>query len=48
MFVALLIQHVIFMRHIVICGLSDSKIFFHSLLQTTDFRKRLLNTKCVF
>ena len=48
MFVDLFIQHVILMLHIVICGLSDSKIFFHSLSQTTDFRKWLLNTKFVF
>jgi hypothetical protein len=29
MFAALVIQHTMCMRHIVICGLSDSTIFFH-------------------
>jgi hypothetical protein len=40
------------MRHILICGLSDSTIFLPSLSQTRhDFRKKkkmLLNTKCAF
>jgi hypothetical protein len=32
MFVALVIQHAMRMRHIVVCGLSDSKYFFRVIL----------------
>ena len=36
-FVALCIQHAMRMRHIVICGLSDSTTFLHIISQTTLF-----------
>jgi len=39
-FVALAIHHAMRMRHIVICGLFDSTIFFHIIPQTTLFKKR--------
>ena len=48
-FVALVIQHAMRMRHIVICGQSRSTIFFpHYLINGTIFGEKLLNTKCVF
>jgi len=47
--VALVIKHAKRTRHIVICGLSGSTIFFlHYLINGTIFEKKLLNTKCVF
>jgi hypothetical protein len=49
-FVALDIQHAMRTRHIVICGLSSSTLFFHITLQRHKFRekKQSLNIKCVF
>ena len=48
-FVDLSIQNAMRMRHIAICGLSRSTIFFaHYLINGTIFGKKLLNTKCVF
>ena len=47
----LVIRHAMRLRHIVICGLSVSTIFFHIIsYKRHDFRnkKKLLKTKCVF
>jgi hypothetical protein len=38
-FVALAIEHVVLMRHFVICGLSGSTIFSHIISQTARFSK---------
>jgi len=47
--VALVIQHAMRMRQIVICGLPRSTILFpHYLINGTIFEKQILNTKCVF
>jgi hypothetical protein len=47
--IALVIQHAMHMRHIVICGLPVSTIFSHIISQTAGLSaKKLLNTKCVF
>jgi len=48
MFVDVGIQQAMLMRHIAICGLSDSTIFSpHYLTKDTIFGKMLLNLKCV-
>jgi len=48
-FVALVIQHAMRLRHIVICGPSGSTIYFsHYLINGTILGEKLLNTKCVF
>jgi len=48
-FLALVIQHAMHMCHIVVCGLPHSTIFFlHFLINGTIFKKKSLNTKCVF
>jgi len=45
----ILIQYGMRMRHIVICGLPRSTIFFpHYLINGTFFEKTLLNIQCVF
>ena len=47
-FVDIGIQDSIHMRHVVICGLSDSTIFLYIVSNGTIFgEKMLLNTKCV-
>jgi len=47
--VAQVIQHAKHMRHIVICGLSCSTVFFHIISYKASFsEKKLLNTKCMF
>jgi len=45
-FVTLSIQHALRMRHVVICGLLRSTVFFH-LINGTTYEKMLLNIKCV-
>jgi len=47
-FVALVIQHAMHMRHIAICGLQAVQYFCTLSYKRQDFRKeKLLNTKCV-
>ena len=47
-FIDLIIQHAVRMRHIVSCGLPDLKYLYTSSHERYDFRKKnLLNTKCV-
>jgi len=47
--VALDIQHVMRMRHIVICDLPRyAELLPHYLINGTIFEKKSLNTKCVF
>jgi hypothetical protein len=48
-FVALGIHHAMRMRHIVMCGLSRRKVFFHIIQERHNFRKKkiLLNAKYV-
>ena len=49
MSVALVIQHAMRMRRIVVCGLSGCTIFFpHYLINSMIFGKKLLNIKFVF
>ena len=49
-FLAIVTQHAMRMRHIVICGLSGFKIFLHIISQTERFLggKKILNIKHVF
>jgi len=44
-FVALIIQHAMRMRHIVICGLSVSTLFFTLSQKRHDFRKKITKHK---
>jgi len=46
-FVALVIQHVMRMRHSVICGLSGPKIFLHIISQKVRFSGRKSHEMCV-
>jgi hypothetical protein len=39
-FVALVIQHAMRIRHIVICDLPRSTVFFHTILQTSLLKKK--------
>ena len=50
LFVDLGIQHAMHKSHIVICGLSDTTVFFHicKTKGTIFEKKELLNIKCVF
>jgi hypothetical protein len=46
--VALVIQHAMHMRHIVICGLLCSTIFFHSISNCKIFGKKVIEHKMCF
>jgi hypothetical protein len=47
-FVALSIQHTMFMPHVVICCLPGSNVFSHIILQTAGFSKAVIEHKtCV-
>jgi hypothetical protein len=49
-FVTLGVQHAMRMRHIVICGVSSSTVFFYFILETARFsggKKNLLSMKYV-
>ena len=49
LFVALVIQHAMRLRHNVTCGPSGFTLFFpHYLINGNEFREKFLNTKCVF
>ena len=47
-FVALSIQHVLCMRHIVICGLPGSTVFFHIISFSERFKKKVKHKVSVF
>jgi len=47
-FVALVIQHALHMRHIVIYGLSGSTIFFHIISQMAQILKTVIEHKTCF
>ena len=47
-FVDLVTQHALRMRHIVICGRSDYTIFLHPIIGTILEKKKLPDIKCVF
>jgi hypothetical protein len=48
MYVALVIQHAMRMRHIVICGLRGSALFFHVFINGTFFEKIVTEHKMCF
>ena len=48
MYAALGIQHAMRMRHVVTLGLPDSTVFVILSHNRYDFRKKLLDIKCVF
>ena len=46
-FVDLGIQHAMRMRHVVICGLQGSAVYFHIIVNGTIFEEKILDIKCV-